>query len=145
MKLKTFIIFGLITSSIIILQSKAFSKPQAHNISQYKSIKKRNSFGLKGNASWYGSAWNNKKTASGQLFNSKKLTAAHKTLPLGSKVKVKSLETGKSVIVTINDRGPFIKNRIIDLSKRSAEILGISKKGVSKVIITPIEVASFNK
>lgn len=99
---------------------------------------------LKGNASWYGSRWNNRKTASGKLFNSRKFTAAHKTLPLGTKVLVKSIDTGKQVIVTINDRGPYVKGRIIDLSKASAYKLGIIKKGVSKVVILPLEVSEIN-
>lgn len=88
-----------------------------------------------GNASWYGPAQDGKETASGETFDQKKLTAAHPTLPLGSKAVVTNLETGKSVEVTINDRGPHVKGRKIDLSRAAARQIGMSKKGVAKVKI----------
>ncbi|HXQ23471.1 MAG TPA: septal ring lytic transglycosylase RlpA family protein [Candidatus Acidoferrales bacterium] len=88
-----------------------------------------------GNASWYGPAQDGNETASGETFDQKKLTAAHRTLPLGSKALVTNLETGKSVEVTINDRGPFVKGRKIDLSHAAAQKIGMSKKGVAKVKI----------
>jgi rare lipoprotein A (peptidoglycan hydrolase) len=88
-----------------------------------------------GNASWYGPAQDGKETASGETFDQKKLTAAHPTLPLGSKAVVTNLETGKSVKVTINDRGPYVKGRKIDLSRAAAQQIGMSKKGVAKVKI----------
>lgn len=119
---------------------KAVAIKPFHTIS--KRVKNKSKvYKLRGNASWYGSHWNNRKTASGQIFNSRKLTAAHNQLPLGSKVIVKSLVTGKSVIVTINDRGGLPHGRIIDLSKAASDKLGITKRGVSKVVIIPIEVA----
>src|ERR1035437_5820016 len=88
-----------------------------------------------GNGSWYGPAQDGKETASGETFDQKKLTAAHPTLPLGSKAVVTNLETGKSVEVTINDRGPHVKGRKIDLSRAAAQQIGMSKKGVAKVKI----------
>lgn len=88
-----------------------------------------------GNASWYGAAQNGKETASGETFDPNKLTAAHATLPLGSKAVVTNLETGKSVAVTINDRGPFKKGRKIDLSRGAAQQIGMTKEGVTKVKI----------
>ena len=88
-----------------------------------------------GNASWYGPAQDGKETASGETFDQKKLTAAHPTLPLGSKAVVTNLETGKSVKVTINDRGPYVKGRKVDLSRAAAQKIGMSKKGVAKVKI----------
>jgi len=88
-----------------------------------------------GNASWYGPAQDGKETASGETFDQKKLTAAHPTLPLGSKAVVTNLETGKSVTVTINDRGPHVKGRKIDLSRAAARQIGMSNKGVAKVKI----------
>jgi rare lipoprotein A (peptidoglycan hydrolase) len=98
-----------------------------------------NAEGLKveqvGNASWYGPAQDGKETASGETFDQKKLTAAHPTLPLGTKAVVTNLETGKSVEVTINDRGPHVKGRKIDLSRAAARQIGMSKKGVAKVKI----------
>ncbi len=88
-----------------------------------------------GTASWYGPGFHGRKTASGERFNTNDLTAAHRTLPLGTKVVVTNLETGKSVQVRINDRGPFVKGRKIDLSRAAARKIGITKKGVAKVKI----------
>ena len=88
-----------------------------------------------GIASWYGPGFHGSRTASGEIYNMYKLTAAHKTLPLGTYVKVINLENGKSVIVKINDRGPFVKGRIIDLSYAAAKKLGMLKKGTAKVKI----------
>jgi len=91
-----------------------------------------------GEASYYGKKFHGKETASGKTFNQNKLTAAHPTLPLGTKTKVTNLETGKSVEVEINDRGPSADGRAIDLSKRAARKIGIKKKdGTAKVKIEP--------
>ncbi|MCK5285184.1 MAG: septal ring lytic transglycosylase RlpA family protein [Alphaproteobacteria bacterium] len=86
-----------------------------------------------GIASWYGSNFHGKSTANGEIFDMNELTAAHKTLQLPSLVRVTNLENGRSLIVRINDRGPFKRGRIIDLSKRSAELLGFKNKGTAKV------------
>ena len=91
-----------------------------------------------GGASWYGPGFHGKKTASGERFNENAMTAAHKTLPLGSVVKVTDQRTGKSIKVTINDRGPFVKGRIIDLSKAAAAKLGTKQAGVGKVCVAKI-------
>ena len=88
-----------------------------------------------GVASWYGRNRKGKKTASGQPFDPNKLTAAHRTLPLGSKAKVTNLKTGESTEVTINDRGPYVRNRSIDLSSAAAKQIGITKQGVAPVKI----------
>ncbi len=86
-----------------------------------------------GIASWYGPNFHGKKTANGEVYNQNDLTAAHKTLPLPSIVRVTNLDNGRSLIVRVNDRGPYSRGRIIDMSKRSAELLGFRKKGVVKV------------
>jgi rare lipoprotein A len=86
-----------------------------------------------GMASWYGSAFQGRRTASGERFDMNQLTAAHKTLPLGTVVQVRNPLNGKTVDVTINDRGPFIKGRIIDLSYRAALALGIVQTGRQSV------------
>jgi rare lipoprotein A len=86
-----------------------------------------------GTASWYGPGFRGKKTASGETFDDSKLTAAHKTLPLGSKAKVTNLDNGKFVKVEINDRGPFVEDRIIDLSRAAAGVLGIIDQGIAQV------------
>jgi rare lipoprotein A len=90
------------------------------------------------NAAWSGMAsyyWQGQMTASGVRFNPNALTAAHKTLPFGTKVKVTNKRNGKSVVVTINDRGPFIKGRIIDLSKAAAGQIGMIGSGVAPVLV----------
>ena len=88
-----------------------------------------------GVASWYGPSFQGKKTASGERYNQNELTAAHKNLPLGSHATVTNLETGKAVNVEINDRGPYVSGRKIDLSKEAARQLGILHDGTAKVRI----------
>ena len=91
-----------------------------------------------GQASWYGPGFTGKKTASGEIFDDRKFTAAHKTLPLGSAAKVTNLSNGKSVKVAINDRGPYAGNRIIDLSRAAAHAIGMIDDGVVQVRIDPL-------
>lgn len=88
-----------------------------------------------GGASWYGPGFHGKKTASGERFDQNAMTAAHRTLPFGTVVTVTDQRTGKSVKVKINDRGPFHKGRIIDLSKAAATKLGFRGAGTTKVCI----------
>ena len=90
-------------------------------------------------ASWYGEKFQGRKTASGEIFDLNKLTAAHKTLPLGSIVRLKVVSTGKSVVVRINDRGPFINGRDFDLSEEAATVLGIHERGIAAVEATVIQ------
>lgn len=89
-----------------------------------------------GKASWYGPQFHGKLTANGGVFNQYEVTAAHRTLPIPSIVRVDNLENGKSLIVKVNDRGPYAKGRIIDLSRRSAELLGTINRGVAQVRVT---------
>jgi rare lipoprotein A len=96
-----------------------------------------------GIASWYGSESGNR-TAMGTRFNPQGITAAHKTLPLPAKVKVTNLRNERSVVVTVNDRGPFTKNRLIDLSHGAAKKIGLDKQGVTKVRIEYIEAMASN-
>ncbi len=91
-----------------------------------------------GMASFYSDKFEGKKTASGEIYKSSKMTAAHRTLPFGTRVKVTNLSSNKSVIVTVNDRGPFVKDRIIDLSKAAAVKLDIIDQGVAKVKVESI-------
>ena len=88
-----------------------------------------------GMASFYAESYNGKKTANGELYNSSHLTAAHKKLPFGTKVKVTNLSNGKTVKVKINDRGPFVTGRIIDLTRAAAKKLDMVDAGVVKVKI----------
>lgn len=84
-------------------------------------------------ASYYGYEAG-RKTASGQRMNAAAMTAAHRTLPFGTKVKVTEPRSGKSVVVTINDRGPFIRGRVIDLSTGAAAAIGIKSRGVGRIV-----------
>jgi rare lipoprotein A len=86
-----------------------------------------------GLASWYGARFHRRRTASGELFDMRALTAAHPTLPFGSRVCVRSQATGRTVIVRINDRGPHTRNRVIDLSRGAAEALGMVGLGLKPV------------
>ena len=86
-----------------------------------------------GKASWYGPGFHGRRTASGERFDSGDLTAAHRTLPFGSRVRVMNKTTGRAVVVRINDRGPYAHGRIIDLSRASAQAIGIS--GVASVAL----------
>ncbi len=88
-----------------------------------------------GIASFYAESYNGRKTANGEIFHSSAMTAAHKTLPFGTKVKVTNLVNGKSVKVRINDRGPYVAGRIIDLTRAAAKKLDMVKAGVVKVKI----------
>jgi rare lipoprotein A len=92
-----------------------------------------NSYDETGIASWYGEPFHGRKTANGAVYDMHKLTAAHKTLPLPPDVRVTNLENGRSIIVTVNDRGPFAHSRIIDLSYRAAQLLGMVEQGTAKV------------
>ena len=95
--------------------------------------KKNLNYDEKGIASWYGPKFHGKLTANGEIFNQYKLTAAHKTLPIPSAVKVTNLKNNKSLIVRINDRGPFVNDRIIDLSYQSAKELKLLEAGTGFV------------
>ncbi|MDO5691977.1 MAG: septal ring lytic transglycosylase RlpA family protein [Pseudomonadota bacterium] len=89
----------------------------------------------RGVASWYGPGFHGRLTANGEKFDMHELTAAHKTLPFGTRVLVHNPRTGKEVVVRINDRGPFIKGRVIDLSKAAAKALGIQSRGHDAVVL----------
>lgn len=91
-----------------------------------------------GNASWYGRSFQGKRTASGESFNMHEFTGAHRNLPFGTMVRVKNLRNGKEVLVRVNDRGPFIKSRIIDVSRAAATALGIVSRGTARVSIEVI-------
>jgi rare lipoprotein A len=87
----------------------------------------------RGHASWYGPGFQGRLTANGERFNTHALTAAHKTLPFGTRVRVVNQKTGRSVVVRINDRGPFVRGRIIDLAHSAAQRIGLS--GVAAVAL----------
>ena len=92
-----------------------------------------------GTASWYGPGLNGHRTASGERFDQSELTAAHRSLPLGSRARVTNLENGRSVIVRINDRGPVSRGRVIDVSYATARALGMLRRGTARVRIEPLD------
>ncbi|HCK80976.1 MAG TPA: hypothetical protein DIC59_05860 [Candidatus Competibacteraceae bacterium] len=91
-----------------------------------------------GKASWYGPGFHGKKTASGVRFNQNSLTAAHRSLPLGTRARVTNLTNGRKVDVTINDRGPYVGGRVIDLSRAAATRLAMNTSGIARVRIEPM-------
>jgi rare lipoprotein A len=117
-------------------ESAAASSPNAVDAANGPNASASRQQGIwseQGIASWYGPRFQGKLTANGERFNTQTLTAAHKTLPFGTRVRVRSLSDAKEVIVRINDRGPFVKGRIIDLSQAAARVLGFV--GVKQVVI----------
>jgi rare lipoprotein A len=109
------------------------TKPYSINGVSYYPLPSGEGFVQKGMASWYGEGFHGKTTASGEIFNMYDKTAAHKTLPFGTYVRVENLSNLREVIVRINDRGPFVKGRIIDLSRGSAREIALINPGVTRV------------
>lgn len=107
---------------------------------QYASGEKAE-IGLKitGEASYYGPGFDGKKTASGEIFDQDDFTCAHKSLPFGTKLKVVRVDNGMSVVVRVNDRGPYVDGRILDLSVAAGKEIGLDKAGHAKVVATVIE------
>ncbi len=95
-----------------------------------------------GIASWYGEPFHGRDTANGEVYDMNALTAAHKTIPLPSTVRVTNIENGRKLLLRVNDRGPFVAGRIIDVSRRGAQLLGFFRKGTARVKIEFIELAS---
>ena len=116
--------------SISLLSCSAVSAAKDDHSIAYQKV---------GEASFYANKFQGRKTASGETFHQNKKTAAHKKLPFGTKVKVTNLKNAKTVLVTINDRGPFVKGRIIDLSRSSFEAINSLNAGVIKVRIDVIK------
>jgi rare lipoprotein A len=110
-------------------------KPYEINGRFFEPITDCTGFVQQGVASWYGSEFHGKKTSNGEIFDMYALSAAHKTLPLGIHIRVTNLENGQKLILRINDRGPYLKDRILDLSKAAAEKLGYQEKGTASVKI----------
>ena len=113
------------------------SLPPASDAPSYSSAERPatdlSQFETVGVASWYGKPYHGRRTASGEIYNMNQLTAAHPTLPFGTRVAVTNLENGRTVIVTINDRGPFKPNRVIDVSRKAAGQLGFLNQGLTRV------------
>lgn len=93
-----------------------------------------------GKASWYGGRWIGRKTANGEIYRNGDMTAAHKTLPFGTMVRVTDERSERSTVVRINNRGPFVKGRVLDLSEAAAEKLGMKSRGIARVKIEVLTV-----
>ena len=117
---------------------KINTKPYTVDGKTYYPLASANGFSETGRASWYGPDFHSKKTASGETYNKYAFTAAHKTLPFGTKVNVKNLDNGLSTTVVINDRGPFKSGRIIDLSYSAAQKISIVGTGTARVRINAV-------
>ena len=116
-------------------QLKGHQKPYIVNGQRYEPLRDHNGFVQEGDASWYGKKFHGRKTSNGETYNMYAMTAAHKTLPMGVYVKVTNKQTGQQSIVRVNDRGPFIAGRIIDLSYSAAKEVGVVEPGTAQVII----------
>ncbi|HEY3308416.1 MAG TPA: septal ring lytic transglycosylase RlpA family protein [Desulfuromonadaceae bacterium] len=110
-------------------------KPYTINGERYEPLASHDGFMQEGNASWYGSDFHGKPTSNGETYDMYAMTAAHKTLPLGVYVSVHNRDNGRKTVVRINDRGPFVKGRIIDLSYSAAKELGVVESGTAPVRI----------
>ncbi len=114
---------------------KPHQKPYTVNGQLYTPLASHEGFVQQGLASWYGRKFHGRKTSNGEIYNMYAMTAAHKTLPLGTSVRVHNLANGRQLVVRVNDRGPFIQGRIIDLSYTAADKLGVVGPGTAPVKI----------
>jgi len=114
---------------------KASQKPYTVNGQRYEPLRSHDGFVQTGVASWYGKDFHGKKTSNGEIYDMHAMTAAHKTLPLGVFLKVSNRENGRETTVRVNDRGPFVKGRILDLSYAAAKELGVDTVGTALVRI----------
>jgi rare lipoprotein A len=120
-------------TGVISPASRPSQKPYTVMGQRYEPLASHEGFVQSGIASWYGPDFHGKKTSNGEVYDMNGFTAAHKTLPLGVYVKVKNTENGREAVLRINDRGPFVKDRIIDLSYAAAKKLGVDRAGTAPV------------
>ena len=146
MKPLTFYFFGIGLSLLLIFSTACAPRrivverrPSKEVQPPLDRVEQRKTTGVQyGVASWYGSDFHGKPTSSGEIYDMYELSCAHKTLPLGTTVIVTNLENGQSLELRVNDRGPFVKERIIDLSYAAAKILGIYEKGTAFVKVETV-------
>ena len=127
-----FIFLGL-GHSPTVAQTNKISVTEEINLDFQQGVEIANQAIYSGQASWYGPGFDGRRTANGEVYNSNLLTAAHRSLPFGTKVRVTNMNNGRSVVVRINDRGPFSKGRIIDLSAGAARTINMINSGVAPV------------
>lgn len=128
------------TAHSVPAQQGSFKVGKPYQITgQWYTPRESYSYDETGIASWYGDDFHGKKTANGEIFNKNALTAAHPTLQMPSLVRVTNLETGRSAVLRVNDRGPFSKSRLIDVSHHSANVLGFERQGTARVRVQVLE------
>jgi rare lipoprotein A len=116
----------------------ATQRPYVINNKKYYPIPSAEGYNEQGIASWYGPGFHGRLTSNGEVYDMHSMTAAHKTLPMDTMLLVKNLENGRQTVVRVNDRGPFVQGRIIDLSLTAAKSIGIAEKGVARVQVTAL-------
>ena len=133
-------ILSLILNTTVHASGKRPRTQKAYTINnkRYYPIPSAEGYNERGIASWYGGKFHGRKTSNGETYNKYKMTAAHKTLPMNTMLLVKNLENGRKTIVRINDRGPFVRGRIIDLSYKAAKEIGMAQKGIARVQVTAL-------
>lgn len=135
---KLLVCFALLIGSLMFIGGSASAQSQSgyrvfgknYNVMNRSTSK---DYSARGIASWYGRAFNHRRTSSGERYNMYQLTAAHKSLPFRTLVQVTNLINGKHVVVKVNDRGPFVRNRLIDLSYAAAQKIGMVGRGIAPV------------
>ncbi|WP_373501504.1 septal ring lytic transglycosylase RlpA family protein [Desulfococcus sp.] len=119
-------------------KAPATQRPYKINGIWYYPLASAHGYRQQGIASWYGKDFHGKKTSCGETYNMYGISAAHKTLPMGTHVEVRNMENGNAIRLTINDRGPFVAGRIIDLSYAAAQKIGVARPGTARVVVTAI-------
>ncbi|HEY9691512.1 MAG TPA: septal ring lytic transglycosylase RlpA family protein [Oculatellaceae cyanobacterium] len=133
----------VLTESTTVVEIPVPTPPPSHQAAVGSVIRST----LQGIASWYGPGFHGRRSANGERYNQNALTAAHRSLPFGTQVQVTNLKNNRSVIVRINDRGPFIRGRVIDLSAAAARTIGITQTGVAPVridVLDPQQITASN-
>ena len=132
---------NLVADSVVKTEKLHRSANMTYKVAgkRYYPLKKVSSFSETGNASWYGPGFHGRKTSNGERFDMNALTAAHRSLPLNCYIRVTNKTNGKSVVVKVNDRGPFHSGRVLDLSYGAAKRLGITNSGTGNVTIERVD------
>lgn len=131
-------LFVTLHSPSVFAKTKATQRPYVIKGKRYYPIPSAVGYAEKGIASWYGKKFHGKKTSNGEIYNMYSMTAAHKTLPMNTSLLVTNIKNGKQIVVRVNDRGPFVQGRIVDLSYHAANEIGMTHAGVAQVHIQAI-------
>ncbi len=134
----TLVVSMPIAASLSMSPKAATQKPYVINNIRYYPVPSAHGHNETGIASWYGRNFHGRKTSSGEIYDMHAMTAAHKTLPMNTMLMVKNLENGRKITVRVNDRGPFVRGRIIDLSYSAAKKLGLADNGTARVQIVAL-------